>query len=201
MRQIILHGQLAEEFGAIHRYDVMDPAEAVRALCANFKEFASYVINEDNSPNGYHVVTDVGDIVEDHLSYPCASTIDIIPVVAGAKSGFFKIILGAALIGAAFLPGLQAPLFASSIGGFSPSIASIAFSIGTSLALGGVAQMLTPTLPTSQVPDAPANLPSFSFDGPVNTVAQGNAVPVGYGRLRVGSAVISTSITADEIVS
>ena len=32
------------------------------------------------------------------------------------------------------------------------------------------------------------------FNGSVNTVGQGHPVPVGYGRLRVGSCVISAGI-------
>ncbi len=42
------------------------------------------------------------------------------------------------------------------------------------------------------------NLPSYTFNGPINTTAQGNPVPLGYGRMIVGSAVISAGITADD---
>ena len=40
---------------------------------------------------------------------------------------------------------------------------------------------------------------SYTFSGPVNTTAQGQPVPVGYGRLIVGGAVISAGITTEEI--
>lgn len=200
MRKIILHGNLAKEFGREHDYDVKDPAEAVRALCANFNNFAKFVINENI--NGYHIVTDIGDIGEDSLWNPCGQTIDIIPVIAGAKSSFFRIILGIALIAAAIaIPvssALAAPLF--TVGGFAPSIASMAFGIGASLVLGGVSQLLAPTPKSpAERPDAPNNLPSFSFDGPVNTVAQGNSVPICYGRLRIGSVVISAGLDVDQL--
>ena len=36
------------------------------------------------------------------------------------------------------------------------------------------------------------------FNGPVNTVSQGNPVPVGYGRLKIGSAVISSGLERDQ---
>jgi len=40
---------------------------------------------------------------------------------------------------------------------------------------------------------------SYVFNGAVNTTAQGHPVPVGYGRMIVGSAVISAGIDVDEI--
>jgi len=40
---------------------------------------------------------------------------------------------------------------------------------------------------------------AFGFSGPVNTTAQGNPVPIGYGRLIVGSVVISAEILASDI--
>lgn len=42
-------------------------------------------------------------------------------------------------------------------------------------------------------PDDPTQKSSFLFQGAVNTTAQGGFVPIGYGRLRVGSSVISAS--------
>lgn len=48
--------------------------------------------------------------------------------------------------------------------------------------------------------DSPDNSASYSFAGPVNTEAQGNPVPVVYGRMIVGSAVISAGIDAEDYV-
>ena len=45
-------------------------------------------------------------------------------------------------------------------------------------------------------PEDPVSKSSYLFQGATNTVAQGNFVPIGYGRLRVGSAVISSSTLA-----
>jgi hypothetical protein len=46
--------------------------------------------------------------------------------------------------------------------------------------------------------DKPENQPSYAFNGPLNTQAQGNPVPVLYGELIVGSAVLSAGITAKD---
>lgn len=46
----------------------------------------------------------------------------------------------------------------------------------------------------------PDNKPSYAFGGPVNTTAQGNPVPIGYGQREIGGAVISAGIyTEDEL--
>jgi predicted phage tail protein len=189
MRTIKLYGHLAKQFGKVHRFDVKNAAEAIRALRANYKDFAEY-LNKHSEP-GYHVVTDNGDSDNNELYYPSKGTIKIVPVITGAKSDFFKVLTGAALIGASFfLP--TTPLFT----GFSASLSSIAAGIGVSLALGGIAQIIspTPTLNAGQSADSPDNKPSYSFDGAVNTAAQGNAIPVAYGRIRAGSVVISSGV-------
>lgn len=43
-----------------------------------------------------------------------------------------------------------------------------------------------------------SNQPSYVFNGAVNTESQGHPVPLCYGRMRVGSAVISAGIEADD---
>lgn len=42
-------------------------------------------------------------------------------------------------------------------------------------------------------PEDPTQKSSFLFQGATNTVAQGNFVPIGYGRLKIGSQVIHSS--------
>ena len=79
------------------------------------------------------------------------------------------------------------------------TITTIAAGIGWSLVLGGVAQLLFKP-PELQNSDRTENQPSFAFNGAVNTVAQGNPVPVGYGRLIVGSQVISLGLHPDAMV-
>lgn len=45
---------------------------------------------------------------------------------------------------------------------------------------------------------SPDNKPSYAFGGPVNSTAQGNPVGVLYGKRRIGGAVISAGIYADD---
>ncbi|MDR5776747.1 hypothetical protein QCE81_33475, partial [Caballeronia sp. LZ002] len=64
--------------------------------------------------------------------------------------------------------------------------------MGGSLALGGIAQMLSPQTPT------PPTANQHGMPGIQNVVAQGGPVPLLYGRMRVGSTVISASMLAVE---
>ena len=195
MKTIILHGQLGKLFGRRHRLDVATAAEAVRALCANFSGFEKHML--EAKCMGYRVKlhdTPVHDTKE--LHHPVGgSTITFTPVVSGAGRGLGQILLGAALIAASFLvPGLSAV----ALGG-STTLATIAFNVGFSLALGGVAQLLAPAPKTRGPNERPENMPSDIFNGPVNTTAQSHPVPVGYGRLIVGGAVLSGGLTTEEI--
>lgn len=193
MKTIILLGELGKRYGRKHLLDVKSPAEAVRALCANFKDFAAFVSASADRNVGYRVLNKREAVGEDELHNPASQRITIAPVVAGAGGSVGKILLGAALIAASFLvPGLAAvTLFGTT------TLATVAFSVGVSLALGGVAQMLAPQ-PKFEGPQEEQQ-PSYVFNGAVNTSAQGQPVPVGYGRMVVGSAVISAGISVEDI--
>ena len=75
-------------------------------------------------------------------------------------------------------------------------------SVGVSLAAGGVVQMLSPQPKLSaNNNNGDKQSASYNFSGAVNTTAQGGPVPYGFGRMRVGSAVISAGIDAEDYSS
>lgn len=193
MKTVILLGELGKRYGSRHLLDVKSPAEAIRALCANFKDFASFVSSSEERNVGYRVLNMREDVGEDELHNPAGQRIAIVPVVAGSGGAFGKILLGAALIFAAtfnpfiFLGG--APLLTGIVG-------QIAFGVGVSLALNGVSQLLAPP-PKKEKDQEEKN--SYIFNGAVNTTSQGQPVPLGYGRMIVGSAVISAGVNVEDI--
>lgn len=189
LKTVILSGELGRKYGRRHRFAIESPAEAVRALCANFKDFKTHLIESDKRGVGYRVLVGGADQKPEDFHHPSSrAEIRIVPVIGGRKSGIWQVVAGAALIAASFfIPGGEI------VAGLTYS--SLAFSVGVSLALGGVAQMLAPQPKTS----AGKNQASYEFSGPVNTTAQGVPVPVGYGRLIVGSAVVSAGITVDQV--
>ena len=79
------------------------------------------------------------------------------------------------------------------------AVAAVAGNIGIGLMLTGVAQMLSPVPKPPGIGDAPTQLESNSFSGVLNTVRQGVPVPIAYGRVFVGSAVVSAGLDVDQV--
>jgi predicted phage tail protein len=203
MKTVYLHGELADKFTDKVVLDVHSVGETIRALKANFKGFADYI---QNYTPGFHIK--IGEIYKDkdELNDLISNSEDIhiIPAIAGSgKLG--TIIVGAFLIWATWGVGATAALAgnttASALGaGWAASVpgAALASQIGVGLVLSGISALLFAP-PKSSVNQKEENTPNTYFNGAVNTIAQGNPVPIGYGELIVGSAVISAGISVDSI--
>jgi predicted phage tail protein len=188
LRKIKLYGQLAKFIGRrVLEADVATAAEAVRMLVANFPGLEQHMAEQY-----YRVTVGTYDLGLDEIHDPAGQQdIKIVPVVAGAGATA-KIILGVALFALA--------TFATAGGGaiFGAAIAkNIGFlaatqAFGVALALGGVAQLLTPVPKIPQGPDT-ADDPrkTYNFSGIQQTSRQGVPVPCVYGLTLVGSVVIS----------
>jgi len=189
LRKIRLYGQLAKFVG--HRVleaDVSTAAEAVRFLVTNWPELERHMVDQH-----YRVRTAATDLGGEDLHNPIGQELRIIPVIAGAGA-VGRILLGAALIAASFFfPAAAGTAAALKIGAstFTATGAAIFF-IGTSLVLGGIAQLLTPTPRLAKDDNDPRK--SFSFSGIQNTSRPGVPVPVVYGEILVGSVVVSAGI-------
>jgi predicted phage tail protein len=80
------------------------------------------------------------------------------------------------------------------------AVSTVAFGIGASLALGGIAQLLTPTPKNPTGPDSESDpRKSYSFSGVQNTARQGVPIPVIYGEVITGSVVISAGVDITQI--
>lgn len=102
--------------------------------------------------------------------------------------------LGVALVVAASVAtGGVGAAFAAGAGGWG-----VAASLGASLAIGGVIQMISPQAKGISQSAAPENAPSYAFGSAKNTTASGNPVPICIGRRRWGGAIISASIYAED---
>jgi len=187
LRTVRLYGKLGARFGRVHRFHLESNtvAEAIAALDSQFAGFRAFMVNAKQHGMVFAVFAGKRNLAVDDMTVPTGSDdIRIAPVIAGSKNGgLFNIILGGALIALSFVPGLQ---FA----------APYLLNAGIMLIAGGVAQMLSPQ-PKSKVSNG-SNEPSYVFNGAVNTEAQGHPVPLLYGRMIVGSAVISAGIEASD---
>jgi predicted phage tail protein len=202
LRKLKLYGQLAEFIG--HKefeIKVSSVSQAVSFLIHNFPEVERYM-----SPKYYQVKVGNYEIDENEISYPVGQEdIHFIPAISGAGRGIGKVLLGAALIGGAFL---FTPLTMGSF--FSPIVAPGSFAaagamtkaaigIGASLVLSGVSDMLfpLPKLPDFNSEEDPQL--SFNFSGVQNTSRAGTPVPIVYGEIFTGSVVISAAIDTNQV--
>ncbi|MGE0256801.1 MAG: tail assembly protein [Alphaproteobacteria bacterium] len=216
LRTVHLHGALAGRFGARHRIAVATPVEAFRALAVLRPGFRQAV-----SDGAFRIVR--GDLyggidLDGETLGLRLGTCDlhVVPVLAGAGGrGTGKIILGAAIIGLAVWAAPAAPLAAGGLEGAAASgLAAEAFTafgtsvtwgniagVGVAMALAGVSQMLSPLPRVSDyaLRERPEARPSFLFNGSLNTSEQGGPVPLGFGRFRVGSVVVSAGLAVEQI--
>ena len=168
----------------------------MRALCALLPGFERRMLDSGDKGVRYACFIGRRNLAEDELSLPAGQDeIRIAPMPAGAKrGGLFQVILGVAMIAASFIPGLNVAMWSGTTATWSAGLASM----GAAMALSGVAQLLTPQQRLLSVKDGPDNGASYNFNGPVNTTAQGNPVPVIYGEMIVGSATISAGIYSED---
>ena len=101
LRKVKMYGELAEFVGHKELDAVVkNPAEAVRFLVTNFPKLEAYMAN-----NYYQVLVGKEDVEQEDLHNPIGQEdIHFIPVITGAGGSTGRILLGAALIGASFLP-------------------------------------------------------------------------------------------------
>jgi len=189
MTQIELGGVLGKTFGKSHQRLISTIHEAPRALAATVKGFEQYMISSQRRGLTYAVFRGKKNIGQDDLGYPVTEeVIRIMPVIIGSKkTGLLQTILGAVLVVAGY-----------ALSGFTGGASLALVAPGVALMAGGIIQMLSPQpggLASKQDAD---NRASYAFGGVTNTAAQGYPVPVGYGRRRIGGAVISAGIYVED---
>lgn len=203
IRTIRLYGRLGAKFGRVHRLAVGSAKEAIRALGVIHADFNRFMTESKDMGLVFAVFYGKRNLGLDQLHEPPSdSDIRIAPIVQGSKSGGgLQVALGIALLAVATIAtggvaGLaSASAWGAAIGGGGWGILG---AVGLSLAIGGVAQMITGTTAGIDSSEAANNQPSYNFSGIKNTVTQGNPVSLCYGEMTVGSATISTGIVAED---
>ena len=215
MKVVKVYGELRKRLGQCRfEFDVATPAQAVKALCVNFPGLDKWLIDSEQDGVGYRVKIGKEDVTpasSDLLAMPWSEreVFSITPVVAGAGGGVGRVIAGALLVTAAivFAP-VGAGFLAAGAGatiagvGLSAAVSTAVGTIGLTLALGGIAELISPINPPGfEAGREAAKLQNMSFSGVVNTARQGLPVPIAYGRVFVGSAVISSGFDVDHTAS
>ncbi|MFP9227619.1 tail assembly protein [Pectobacterium cacticida] len=193
LKTIRLYGVLGATFGRVHRLSVESRQEAIKALSVIIPGFEKFLLTSKSRGLTYAVFDGQRNLSKDELDFGISNEIRIAPIIIGSKrGGVFQTILGAVIIAAAVAAG---PI------GFGAVTGATAWNIGlagASMMLGGVIQMLSPVQGGISMRESPDNKPSYAFGGPVNSIAQGNPVPILYGRRRIGGAIISAGIYAED---
>ena len=174
-----LWGPLGDEFGREHAFAIRTPVEALAALDANYPGFRRAMIKYDR----YYIAADQELRNQETVYFPVSREVDIVPAVQG---DWFAVPAIVTAIG--FTAGTTAF-----------TIASIAVGLLLSALLIGVSLLLTPKPKKTNQDDERKE--SNAFSSPDNTVGQGAAIPIVYGRVFCGSVVVSVGIeTSDQAI-
>ena len=187
MVNVRFYGSL-KQFGSEFRLDCQTTAEIVQALTSQIPKLRQFIqqglftvrLGRDYFDNRY---------LEQGLSHKLKddATVHFTPVLKGSKrGGLFGVIAGVAIIAGAIALGPLAGII-------STNAAWIVGSVGASLLLGGVAQMLT-KMPEMKLGTEKEKKQSTAFSNLSNMTAQGKPMPLAYGRIRVGSLIISQGV-------
>lgn len=187
MVNVRFYGSL-KQFGSEFRLDCQTTAEIVQALTSQIPKLRQFIqqglftvrVGRDYLDNRY---------LEQGLSHKLKddATVHFTPVLKGSKrGGLFGVIAGVAIIAGAIALGPLAGII-------STNAAWIVGSVGASLLLGGVAQMLT-KMPEMKMGTEKEKKQSTAFSNLSNMTAQGKPMPLAYGRMRVGPLIISQGV-------
>ncbi len=194
MSEVVLYGELREKFGKSFSLEVHSAAEAIRALCAVLPGFKDFVVTSEDRSIGYRVLVDGIDKDLQELRSPTGSEkIKIIPAILGSKSKGAKILVGALMVYVGFQMGGMDVIPPGTEMSFTQIAGKMLINFGVSMMFSGIAEYLAPD-PKGDV-ETPEN---YHFDGPVNTQRQGVPIPIAYGLVRVGGAVINAYIVAQD---
>jgi len=211
MVEVELHGILAEKVKKTKwNLAVNSVGEAIRAIEANTKILYKtlYELEKDNLKyrvlinkkdfkifkNPDEIENDLEEAIYSNLtvSYKTEDlkSIDIIPIIEGASgvitavAGIVLTIIGIVLI----FTGVGAVFGAALI------LAGIALTAAGFLSLlSSPPPFVAPEFQAPEVAAKGGGGKSYLFDGPTNTRGEGGPIPVGYGRLIIGSKTVSAS--------
>ena len=192
LKTIKLYGILAKKFGKQFKLDVANTREAIRALSAQIPGFEKFMLHAHEHGLGFAVYLDKHNISEYEIDMSTdAAVIKIVPKVigAGGDNGVLQVVLGVVLVVAGYFTfGATSPYGMALIGA------------GVGMAIGGITQMLMPTVDTTQDGNQDGNRANKGFGGAVTTVAQGNPGPVLRGRREIGGFIVSAGQYPEDLM-
>jgi predicted phage tail protein len=210
MTNVYLYGELRNKFGEEFKFNIDCAKEAFLAINANKRGFLDEIKRLAAKGIFYRIVVDE-DVILDPRELSVTripNEIHIVPVVWGAgKNGaaIGMLVVGAILV--AVTAGAAAPALAASMGLTTTvttaagaavttltTMGSMVASLGMGLALQGAMTLLFPPPKPDFNQEVQAGGKSYLFGNKPANSSQGQAVPVGYGRLKIGSSQVSSTV-------
>lgn len=198
--EVKLLGELGRKFGRSYRFMALNAREVIKALSLQIDGFKAYLSTAHENGIGFKVVTSDPRGIDYEGVFMTCDKLVIAPMITGAGSNgttIGQILVGVALIGLAFIPGVGTATAGALAGKFT-AVGTALFGIGTSLVLTGIAGLISPTVETPSSDTEKTE--SYLFDRAAELTTQGYPVPLVYGRYLVDAAlIVSSSITTEQI--
>lgn len=189
MIRLHLYGQMKKDYGDHMDLEASSPRAAVTALAYQCPKYKKYLLE-----NSWHVI--LGDkeneISEKELDISLGKyqEVHLIPAIEGQGK------YGSAIAGAVIF-----------VVGAVLTYTGIGAGVGVNMMWMGGAMMLGGLIAaTTKVPGAKETKKeeidkraSFLFSGAVNSSTQGLPIPRGYGRVLIGSSVVSAAVYAEQL--
>jgi predicted phage tail protein len=165
MKKVFLHGEIAKVFGSQWELNVQSPRESISALMANNPEIEKYLFSKQKEGVVYTAGYDyMKEFSElDDLNFKSNKDIHIFPAPTGS----------AQMLGGMLTTGLT-----SFAGAFINA---------------KISKKMNETFGQEDTSTLVAQSKSFLMQGGENRYQQGTNVPLGYGRMKIGSNVISAT--------
>jgi predicted phage tail protein len=192
MTSIHIKGILGKKFGSLFNISVSNGMSALNAVDANRSGFINELFKLNKKNINYCMICDSEYINDSNqlLEKRNIKNIYIIPVIIGSGAAV------AAGLGLATAAGLTV---AGQIVAFLVNtIVSTAVSLGVSFLMNSINKQATPPQQNISVGGATSIIEakgrSYIFSNNVNAAEQGSAIPVGYGKMKVSSQILSASV-------
>ena len=222
-RNVYLEGELGELFAPKYSIAADSLPEILKCLDCNLQGFRGYFMDAIDKGLVYAIEVNGNDLESpEELLYTYEEgDVVITPLPAGSKSGGAKLLAGAAMLGALFIPGGAALVGmqlsqgavgaaaaagtagATSIMGVASANMAAAAAAGTAARMGSMMAMSAALIGINLVmagiqqmmaPDPSVDNQqdeSYLFDGSKHNIVEGDPVPILYGELRVPGRPIS----------
>ena len=172
-------------------------SQVFSAIDANTDGFAKYLAKKMKEGISYRVFLDRAELKTTEqlgINLKNYKKMHIFPTAKGAVSSDTQNwrTVGYGTVAMAF-----GSFLSGSSSKFWAGLGEILFEVGTAGMIQGAIGLLTDDPDPPEVPDLPETdkgSTSYIYSRPGNNILQGSVVPIGYGRLKVGSKTISSSV-------